>query len=114
MQGYIITKGGEVYETLCEECYDTGMLAGVRENPTVFIGSYVHFEIPCSICGNSIDGVEEDPKPTSFTVTVEVVVYADVVDVETGVEAGEYVTSILDSYVSYCEYTDVKEHFPLA
>ena len=112
MQGFIIIDGsGDATETVCKGCYDNGITFKVNRSQTVFLGSDVQFEVPCSTCDTVIDGVEEEPKPTSFTVTVEVTVYADHLDIETGADAAEYVVDILGGYFEYSEATDVKEHF---
>ena len=110
MQGYLILNDEDATETVCKQCYDNGITFKVNTKRWIFLGSDMQFEVPCCTCDTVIDGVEEEPKPTSFTVTVEVLVNADD-DIVTAADAGEYVVDILAGYFDHSEHTDVKEHF---
>lgn len=113
MQGYfIVTRyNPEVAHAVCKNCIDTENFTLQHGCDTVFIGEDFAGTVTCSVCDAQIDGEFVEPKPQSFTVTVEVIVYADNIDIETAADASEYVVDILDGYFEHAEATDVKEHF---
>lgn len=110
MQGYLLTEGTDATGVAaCLDCARNGNRS-IDGRETVWLGEDFIGRIPCTTCDVEIDGVEEEPKPQSFTVTVEVLVLADA-DVVTAADAGEYVVDILAGYFDCSEHTDVKEHF---
>lgn len=112
MQGYIIIDSGEATETVCKQCYDNGITFKVNTKDWIFLGSDFKVEVPCYTCDTVIDGVEEKPKPHSWTVTVEVVVYhSEDEDLYTESDARDRVESALYDEFGDVRIVDSVEHF---
>lgn len=109
MQGFVIKTKAYGVSILCTECMATQVSPSAVEEHMP-LDARLERTVECYNCEAEIDGEKEEPKPQSFTVTVEVVVYADD-DVQTAVDASDYVVDILAGYFDHSEATEAKEHF---
>ena len=109
MQGFLLTEGTDATGlAACLDCTRNGNRS-IDGRETVWLGEDFIGKIPCTTCDAVIDGEEEEPRPESFTVTVQVVIYASD-DIETAQDAQDLVEQELCHFEGV-EVQDVLEHF---
>lgn len=106
MQGRVVKTAVFGVVVLCAECANWNNLSGADH---IALEGLLQSNMVCSVCDAVIDGEEEEPKPESFTVTVQVVIYASD-DIQTAQDAQDLVEQELCHFESV-EVQDILEHF---